>query len=83
MPVSMAWLTRLGLAFDIVGAAVLAWPLIQPEKWAAAADLKASAKQKAPTARMQILREARWARWGLGLLIIGFFLQLAGSLLSK
>ena len=79
----VAWLTGLGLLFDIAGAVVLAWPLVEPEEWAAAADLKASAEQNQPPARMQILREGRCARWGLGLLIVGFALQLAGSLLSK
>ena len=36
----VAWVTGLGLLFDVVGATVLAWPLIEPEKWASAADEK-------------------------------------------
>jgi hypothetical protein len=79
----MAWLTGLGLVFDIAGALLLAWPLIEPEKWAAAHYEKASAEKKAPPARVQFLREGSYARWGLFLVIVGFIFQLAGSLLSK
>lgn len=79
----VAWVTGLGLLFDVVGATVLAWPLMEPEKWASAADEKASQKQRVPAAWIQFLRERRCAGWGLGLLIVGFILQLVGSLLKR
>jgi hypothetical protein len=79
----IAWITGLGLVFDILGAAVLVWPLIVPENWAAAHDEKASAKKKVPPARIQFLREGSCARWGLFLLIVGFIFQLVGALRSK
>jgi hypothetical protein len=82
----MAWFNVAGLVLDIVGALVLAWGLITMTEAEAIEQGQTvlggppgdPRNREIPRARV-LLRDARFARWGLGLLIGGFLLQLIGS----
>jgi hypothetical protein len=80
----MAWFNVAGLVLDIFSALVLAWGLVtmteaiehgQAVLGGPPGDPR---NREFPRSRV-LLRDARCARWGLGLLVGGFLLQLIGS----
>ena len=80
----MAWFNVAGLVLDIVGALVLAWGLItmteaiEHGQTVLGGPPGDPGNREIPRARV-LLRDAKFVRWGLGLLIGGFLLQLIGS----
>ena len=78
------WFDIIGLIFSLLGAILLAWGLIISRKHALKVGVSRYAEEDddknicLPQVRDE-LREARFARSGLLLLIIGFLLQIIGS----
>jgi hypothetical protein len=78
------WLTVAGLVLDIFGASIVAYPLIVTKRKAVEIGVTRLAGNtmeenlRLPAVRDR-LQQSRLAKWGLGLIIAGFFLQLVGS----
>ena len=86
----MKCLSLLGLALDVVGAVLLAWPIFRLRD----RDAVETARPRLPLGPtdddvrrlptyIDLMRQGRFARWGMVLLIAGFLLQFAGTLMQK
>ncbi len=69
MTLDLRWLTIIGLAFDIVGVALVAWPLLVSQE-------KVFRTEGAVLTR---LKESTCARIGVAVLMLGFMLQIVGN----
>ena len=82
---SRHWLVVIGLGFDVVGALVLASGLVVSKKRAMELGRAWLHVKNRPEANLQHppvqdrLRQSRGALAGIGLLIVGFLLQIAGA----
>jgi hypothetical protein len=81
------WFIVVGLAFDVAGAWVLARGLFISEEQAVELTATRFAGEtleenlRHPQAQDR-LKQSRAAKWGMGLLIVGFVLQVVGGLVA-
>lgn len=86
----MKWLSLLGLALDIVGAGLLAWPVftlrdrnaVQTARPLLPIGPTDDAVRRLPT-YIELMRQGRFARWGMAFLIAGFIGQFLGTYFQK
>ena len=78
------WFTVAGLILDIIGAVVIAVPLVVSKRKAVEIGVTRLAGDT-PKENLQLpavrdrLQQSRLAKWGLGLIALGFALQLIGG----
>ena len=78
------WFTVAGLIFDVIGVVIIAVPLVVSKRKAveigaphfAGDTLEENLRLPAVRDRLQ---QSRLAKWGLGLIALGFVLQLVGG----
>jgi hypothetical protein len=86
----MRALTILGLVLDLVGAIILAWPIF----FASDRDIVEHARPRLPLGPtdddvrglptyLELIRQAKFARCGMPLLVAGFMCQLAAAVLQR
>jgi hypothetical protein len=82
----LPWFNVAGLVLDIVGASVQAWSFVsltEAEEFEQGQTVRGAAPsvpRNLELARIRgLLQDAMLARWGWGLLVAGFVLQLIGS----
>lgn len=83
----MRWLTIIGLVLSFTGGVVLAWNLfVSKDKavvLAAFGFLRYDNNENLKSPAVQnLLRQSRFAKWGVFLLTIGFLFQLLGALFN-
>ena len=71
------WIITIGLLFDIVGVAVLSYPLIVSKKQAA--ELAATKWNGNNALKELFRRQSISAIWGITIMSIGFSLQIYGT----
>ena len=79
------WLNVIGLCFDILGASILCWGLFVNYKEAAKlggaylGDHNLLQKDDKRPPVLDRLKQSKNAKWGLGFLVLGYLMQIAGS----
>ena len=78
------WFSVAGLILDIIGAAIIAVPLVvSKQKAVEVGVMRLSGSTLEENLRLPAVRDrlqqSRLAKWGLGLLTLGFVLQLIGG----